>query len=137
VAFQKIEPKSYSVASIKPGAVAITVRKGPRNSILMLVRLGSDVAAKMGWDDKAKVDVLWGTDRDHGKIRLEANSDGGRAHTYRAKYRQVSISTFPYGAPAFCRAVAVAHEILTYERVGRPALLITLPKAALTVERAA
>ncbi|WP_457663672.1 hypothetical protein [Sinorhizobium medicae] len=59
--------------------IKVTLRKGRYSQASMVFSIKGDIAQKLGWAEGDKLEVLVGTDGDHGLLRFRKNNSAGDA----------------------------------------------------------
>lgn len=59
--------------------IKVTLRKGKSGPASMIFSVKGDIAQKLGWAEGDKLEVLIGTDGDHGLLRFRKNNSAGDA----------------------------------------------------------
>lgn len=59
--------------------IKVALRKGKSGSASMVFSVKGDIAQKLGWAEGDKLEVLIGTEGDHGLLRFRKNNSGGDA----------------------------------------------------------
>jgi hypothetical protein len=59
--------------------IKVTLRKGRYSQASMIFSVKGDIALKLGWAEGDKLEVLIGTDGDHGLLRFRKNNSAGDA----------------------------------------------------------
>ncbi len=74
-------PRKHKMSAppVPPGAVIAAVSKGPRDSYILTLKLGQDVAEKLGWGDGQKLRILWSAKAP--KMKIEP-APAGHPHVY-------------------------------------------------------
>ncbi|MQX36845.1 hypothetical protein [Roseospira navarrensis] len=115
--------------------VTVSVRVGPSGrGHVLTIAMGQDVAVALKWSEGTPVLILWGTDRDAGKVKIWPQRNDGPTWPVRAN-KALDVFKIHTGAlpEAFSgrtyRSVRVTHEVIKMSATGpAPFLVLSLPR---------
>ncbi|MDQ0320019.1 hypothetical protein QO002_002157 [Pararhizobium capsulatum DSM 1112] len=126
------ERAKITVSSATTGTgIKVTLRKAKTGPASMIFSIKGDIAIKLGWAEGDKLEVLIGTDGDHGLLRFRKNNSAGDAVVkFKRAMKAITYATINLGHQARFVDRSEAGRWCQHEEVEDGYLEIVLPRWA-------